>query len=80
MLGGGEGVVGGLDRVRDEEGGDVLQWAPDYPVETAAHDVATWRKGGDKKTAERGRRKQRVFPLDFVEEFVPEWEDLVDRA
>lgn len=74
-----KGVVLGLYRVRNEQGDDVLQWAPDFPAETAAHAVAAWR-GGDKKTAARGHRKQRVFPPDFVKEFVPEWEDLIDRA
>ncbi len=75
-----KGVVLGLYRVRKEQGDDVLQWAPDFPAETAAHAVTTWRDGGDKKTARRGRRKQRVFPRDFVKEFVPEWEDLTSRA
>ncbi len=75
-----KGVVLGLYRVRNEQGGDVLQWAPDFPAETAAQAVATWREGGDKKTAGGGRRKQHVFPPDFVKEFVPEWEDLIDRA
>ncbi len=75
-----KGVVLGLYRVRGEQGDDVLQWAPDFPAETAAHAVATWRDGGDKKTAGRGHRKQRVFPPDFVKEFVPEWEDLIARV
>ena len=75
-----KGVVLGLYRVRNGQGDVVLQWAPDFPAETAAHAVATWRDGGDKKAAGRGRRKQRVFPPDFVKEFVPEWEDLIDRV
>ncbi len=75
-----KGVVLGLYRVRNEQGGDVFQWAPDFPAETAAQAVATWREGGDKKTAGVGRRGQRVVPPDFVLEFVPGWEDLIDRA
>ena len=75
-----KGVVLRLYRVRNEQGGDVLQWAPDFPAEIAAQAVATWREGGDKKTAGRGRRRQRVFPPDYVMEFVPGWEDLIDRA
>ncbi|MCH8242359.1 MAG: hypothetical protein IH897_07095 [Planctomycetes bacterium] len=57
-----KGVVLGLYRVRNEQGDDVLQWAPDFPAETAAHAVTTWRNGGYKKTPGRGHRKQRVFP------------------
>jgi hypothetical protein len=75
-----KGIVLGLYRVRNEQGGDVLQWAPDFPAETAAQAVATWRDGGDKKTAEKGRRERRIFPPDFVNEFVPEWKALIDRA
>ena len=75
-----KGVVLGLYRVRNEQGDDVLEWAPDFPAETAAHAVTTWRNGGYKKTTGRGHRKQRVFPPDSVKEFVPEWEDLIDRA
>lgn len=75
-----KGIVLGLYRVRNERGDDVLQWAPDFPAETAAQAVATWRKGGDKKTAGRGRGKQRVLPPDFVKEFVPTWENLIDRV
>ena len=57
-----KGVVLGLYRVRNEQGDDVLEWAPDFPAETAAHAVTTWRNGGYKKTTGRGHRKQRVFP------------------
>lgn len=75
-----KGVMLGLYRVRNKQGDDVLQWAPDFPAETAARAMATWRDGGDKKMPGRGYRKQRVFPPDFVKEFVPEWEDLIDRT
>ena len=75
-----KGIVLGLYRIRNEKGDDVLQWASEFPAETAAQAVATWRVGGNKKTAGRGRRKQRVFPPDFVKAFVPEWQDLIDRA
>jgi hypothetical protein len=75
-----KGIVLGLYRVRSERGGDVLQWAPDFPAEKAAQAVATWRRGGDKITAGRGRRKRRLFPADFVQEFVPAWDNLIDRV
>jgi len=75
-----KGIVLGLYRVRNEQGDDVLQWAPDFPAETAAQAVATWRVGGNKKTAGRDGRKQRVLPPEFVKVFAPEWQDLIDRA
>jgi len=75
-----KGVVLGLYRVRNEEGGDVLQWTPDFPAENAAHAIAAWRDGGKKKAAGGSRRKQRVFPANFVVESVPEWADLIDRV
>ncbi len=75
-----KGVVLGLYRVRNDQSDDVLQWAPDFPVNTAAHTLTMWHDGGKKKTAGGSRRKQRVFPPDYVIEFVPEWEELIDRV
>ena len=74
------GTVLGLYRVRNAQGDDVLQWAPDFPAQAGANAVTTWCNGGNKKTAERGYPKQRAFPPDFVKEFIPEWEDLIDRV
>ena len=75
-----KGLVLGLYSVRNEQADDVFQWAPDFPAETAAHAVTTWRNGGYKKPPGGGHRKQRVFAPGFAEEFVPDWEDLIDRA
>lgn len=75
-----KGLALGLYRVCDERGDEFLEWASDFPAETAAYALGIWRAGGDRNRPKRGRRKQRVFDWDFVEEFVPEWEDLIDRA
>jgi hypothetical protein len=75
-----KGIVLGLYRVRNEKGDDVLQWAPEFPAETAAQAVAAWRVKGHKKTARSGPRKQRVFPSDFVKEFVADWQDLINQS
>ena len=75
-----KGIVLGLYRVRNERGDDVLQWAPEFPAEAAAQAVATWRRGAKKKTAGKGRRRRRQFCPEFVNEFVPAWESLIDRV
>lgn len=78
-----KGVVLGLYRLHKERSGNaVLDWAPDFPAETAAHVVDTWRTGGDtrKRVAQRAPRKRPGFPQDFVEKFVPEWGSLIGRA
>ncbi len=78
-----KGVVLGLYRLRKGTNGDgLLGWAPDFPAETAAHAVYTWRTGGDtrKRVAQRDPRKRPGFPQDFVEKFVPEWGSLIGRT
>jgi hypothetical protein len=78
-----KGVVLGLYRLRKGAKGDgLVGWAPDFPAETAAHAVHTWRTGGDtrKRVAWRGPRKRPGFPQDFVEKFVPEWGSLIGRT
>jgi hypothetical protein len=77
------GVVLGLYRLRKETKGDgLIGWAEDFPAETAAHAVDTWRTGGDprKRVAQRDPREPSRFPQDFVEKFVPEWGSLIERT
>ena len=78
-----KGLVLALYRLRKETNGDgLLGWAPDFPAETAAHAVDTWRTGGDnrKRVVQRDPRKRPGFPQDFVEKFVSEWGSLIGRT
>lgn len=77
-----KGLVLGLYRVRDERGSEFLGWAPDFPDETAAFAIETWRVGGDsKKTVARtSLQRRRAFPQEFVVEFVPKWDSLIART
>lgn len=74
-----KGIVLGLYRVRNAQDDHVLQWAPEFPAETAGEAVAAWRGDGGKKKAARARRTRLAFPSDFAKESVPEWEDLIAR-
>ena len=70
-----KGLVLGLYRVRDEDGGDVLQWAQDFAAETAARAVETWRR---RRRPKGVHRTSRALPSDFVERFIPDWADFVE--
>jgi hypothetical protein len=76
-----KGIVLGLYRVRDDEGGELLRWVPEFPEESAGWAADIWRAGGDERKATRRTRplpgKGRAFPEDFVKRFVPEWRWLI---
>jgi len=71
----GKGLVLGLYRLDHDGGGDLLQWAPEFSVETAADALEIWRVGFGRGQA--GRRA--VVFQDFVEEFVLDWKDMIAR-
>lgn len=69
-----KGILLGLYRLRHEKRDEFLGWAPDFPEETAAWTLETWRTSRSKGQARgRGRRKPAAFPEDFVDRYVPEW-------
>ena len=67
-----KGLVLGLYEVRNKENDGCLGWAPDFTEQTAEEILEKWRG--------RGKAKTRSFPRSFVDEHVPEWMGLVDRA
>jgi hypothetical protein len=78
-----KGVVLGLYRVEHGKGGELAEWAPDFPAEAAGDAVEIWRSGGDgrlERPRTSGRRKHPAFPQDFVDRFVPEWGALIARV
>lgn len=77
-----KGVVLGLYRVEHGKRGELAEWAPDFPAEAAGGAIETWQRGNrTKKAAGAGaRRKRPVFPPEFVDRFVPEWQDLIARV
>ena len=76
-----KGVLLGLYRVREEKSDELLGWAPDFPEETAAHALETWRGGARKKPPAGGTtpRRRPEFPRDFVAEFLPDWARFLTR-
>ena len=69
-----KGVVLALYRLRQATNGDgLLGWVSDFPAETAAHTVHTWRTGGDtrKKVAQRGPAKAPGLPTGLRGEVRP---------
>ncbi len=75
----------GLYRVRDGKGGEVLEWAPDFPTEAAGGAVAVWYAGGDDPNSRSGggrRRKRPAFPQDFLAKLdvVRDWSPMIKRV
>jgi len=69
-----KGLVLGMYRCRDEDDGDVLQWASDFCLDTAARAVETLRRSRRPKGTPR---RSRALPGDFVDEFISDWADRV---
>lgn len=76
-----QGLLLGLYRLRDVENDGLLEWAPDFPAEAAAHVVATWATHGVKPTSRRaGSRARPDFLQEFAAEHVPRWARLVAQG
>ena len=70
-----KGLVLGLYRLDHDGGGELLQWAPEFTVETAAYALEIWRDG-----FRRGESRQHAMLQDFVNQFVPDWKDMIIRV
>jgi len=77
-----KGLVLGFYRLDHEESGELLRWAPEFVVETAAYALEIWYDGARPEQFRRHRRgrKRAVLPEDFVEQFVPDWSGMIERV
>jgi hypothetical protein len=64
-----QGILLGLYRVRDGRGNDILNWASDFPAESAGSAFEVWSQASQ-AGGPGGRRLSR----DFVAEHIPEWD------
>jgi hypothetical protein len=74
-----KGMVLGLYRLSERQGGDVLGWAPDFPAEAAGNALEFCHAGaGEPKS--RGIRQETRPPLsqDFLS-MVPKWIPMIER-
>jgi hypothetical protein len=67
-----KGLVLGLYRLDHNGGGELLQWAPEFPAETAAYALKMWSDG-----ARRRQSQHRAMLQDFMNQFVPDWKDTI---
>src|SRR6266568_3594479 len=77
-----KGLALGLYRFEQESDDEVLQWAPEFPTETAGRAIGVWLGGRDsagKRLKRNSSRKRPVFPQAFVEQFIPQWSDMMAR-
>src|SRR5437867_10875855 len=69
-----KGLVLGCYRLEKDGGGDLVQYAPEFPGETAACALEIWRDGATRPG------KRTIFSNEFIEQFVPEWDTMVVRV
>ena len=75
-----KGLVLGCYRLSQREGGDVLEWAPDFPGEAAGNVLEIWSRGaGDAKQGDTGGKKRPPLPGDFLS-LVPKWIAMIERV
>lgn len=75
-----KGVVLGCYRLSEREGGEVLEWAPDFPGEAAGNVLEAWyRRADGPESRERGGRKRPPLPPDFLS-LVPKWVPMIERV
>lgn len=78
-----KGVMLGLYRAAEETEDEVLLWAPEFPMEAAGHAIETWlgeRNAGRKRLKRSSSGRRPIFPQAFVEEFLPQWSDMIART
>ena len=74
-----KGMVLGLYRLSEREGGDVLGWAPDFPAEAAGNALEFWHAGAGVPKSREVRQKTRPpLPQDFLS-MVPKWIPMIER-
>jgi len=75
-----KGVVLGCYRLSEREGGEVLEWAPDFPGEAAGNVLEAWyRRADGPESYERGGRKRPPLPPDFLS-LVAKWVPMIERV
>lgn len=73
-----KGLLLGLYGLRDAKADEIVGWAADFPIETAADAAATWYAAkADRKT---GRRERAQLLRGFIRESTPEWAEILERV
>ena len=75
-----KGLVLGCYRLSQQEGGDVLGWAPDFPGEAAGSALELWYIGtGDSKSHDKRRKNRPPLSPDFLS-LIPKWIPMIERV
>jgi len=76
-----KGIILGLYQLKDDTGGEFLDWAPDFPAEAAGDAVTEWLTEARKGARDpKGQRNRIALLQEFVEVHVPEWEWISKQA
>jgi hypothetical protein len=74
-----KGMVLGCYCLSERKGGDVLEWAPDFPAEAAGNALEIWFTGGDHSKSRSDRREERpLLSADFLS-MIPKWIAMIER-
>ena len=74
-----KGMVLGCYRLSERTGGDVLEWAPDFPAEAAGNALEIWFTSGDNSKPRSARREERpLLSADFLS-MIPKWIAMIER-
>ncbi len=76
-----KGILLGLYRFA-QGGQGLVDWAPDYPAQTACDVAKVWVTGDMEGTPPPGassRRKLAEFPRKFLDDFVADWKVMLSR-
>jgi len=67
-----QGILLGLYRAQDGEENDVLNWAPDFPAESAGNALDIWMSASVAKDAPANRKRRRLSS-GFLRKHIPKW-------
>ena len=74
-----KGLVLGCYRLSERAGGDVLEWAADFPAEAAGDALEAWYFGTDGPRRRKAGRKQHPPLAPEFLNLVPKWIPMIER-
>jgi|GEM_PF-219430 len=75
-----QGIVLGCYRLSEQEGGDVLSWAPDFPAEAAGNALEIWYgESGGPENCKSVPQERPPLSADFLSQ-IPNWIPMLERT
>jgi hypothetical protein len=74
-----KGMMLGCYRLSERKGGEVLEWAPDFPGEAAGNALEVYLGADEPKIRKSDRKERLALPPDFLS-LVPKWVPMIERV